>query len=356
MRSENCPLNFRCTRRLLDLFIDQHTFFVCIGMLLPHCSDSMGAPLLHNCALTEAVISSRLCTIPGTVCPFNPTIVPYHDGYMLIFREDRVSPRKIHSRIGWSYMDKNLSNPTPAKFFGVPSSRVEDPRAILCNHQLMLITARNTPPYVQQALTAIDLNTKNIIQDELLTYTGSPLEKNWTPYIHTNKYGEEKLYYIYNHNPLVIITHHGHDKLIPVVHARSSVALRRLWENQWGKIRGGSPAYLVDGEYVEFFHSSSMANDKKIYYMGALRFQAVYPFTITSITKKPIIGKNFYTAMPGQNSQHDTHKKVLFPAGFVLVQDTAGRPIFHVACGENDVAIRIVTIDKAKLFASMAQL
>ena len=81
--------------------------------------------------------------------------------------------------------------------------------------------------------------------------------------------------------------------------------------------------------------------------MGAYIFKAELPFKILAITPRPIEHSDFYTARHRVENLH-----VIYPAGFVI-ENNEKQSLLHVACGENDTSIRIVTIDKNLLFASM---
>ena len=113
---------------------------------------------------------------------------------------------------------------------------------------------------------------------------------------------------------------------------------------KWGELRGGTPASLVDGEYLAFFHSSiigksAVSNQTEMhhYFMGAYTFSGEPPFQIKKISPSPIIGPNFYT-------KSQTEKKVIFPGGYV-VRDK----YFYLAYGKDDCEIWIATIDREKL-------
>ena len=73
-----------------------------------------------------------------------------------------------------------------------------------------------------------------------------------------------------------------------------------VWEQKWGKIRGGTPALLLpDGSaYLTFFHSRGMVHAHKIntYFMGAYLFAAKPPFGIIYMSSEPIVTPSFYNA------------------------------------------------------------
>lgn len=159
-------------------------------------------------------------------------------------------------------------------------------------------------------------------------------QKNWAPFE-----WEKKLLISYTVNPHEILyanlqngaCYHCYETNSPLE-----------WE--LGTLRESTPAQLVDGEYLSFFHSgtitSSLASwgwDLWHYFMGAYTFSPTPPFQITRFTPEPIVAEGFYT----QSSQW---KRVIFPGGFVVAD-----PYIYVAYGKDDVEMWIATIDKAEL-------
>jgi predicted GH43/DUF377 family glycosyl hydrolase len=116
----------------------------------------------------------------------------------------------------------------------------------------------------------------------------------------------------------------------------------------WGEWRGGTPALLVDGEYLAFFHSSiqtrSPASKGMVmhhYYMGAYSYAGDPPFAMRSATREPIVSEGFYT-------YSSYEKRVIFPGGFAVVGSS-----IYVAYGKDDNELWIATLDKAELKKAM---
>ena len=91
--------------------------------------------------------------------------------------------------------------------------------------------------------------------------------------------------------------------------------------------------------------------------MGALTFEAKPPFYIKRISRYPIIFRDCYTAhnecaepWGGPNVKY-----VLFPGGFVT-EKVNDQGVIVLACGENDRAIRIVTMNKKKLLKNLRKI
>ncbi|MBU6149585.1 MAG: hypothetical protein KGQ54_05265, partial [Verrucomicrobia bacterium] len=111
-----------------------------------------------------------------------------------------------------------------------------------------------------------------------------------------------------------------------------------------------TPCILVDGQYVGFFHSFFRENKKIWYVMGAYTFESSPPFRITACSSHPICFKGMYkTKIKNTGS---TRKPVVFPSGIILAKEE-GRDVLHVACGDNDCGIKIVTFDKEALLKNL---
>jgi len=123
------------------------------------------------------------------------------------------------------------------------------------------------------------------------------------------------------------------------------------WQWKWGLLRGGTPAMLVDGEYLAFFHSTIVTSSDASngvpmfhYYMGAYTFSNDPPFEVTHLTPFPIIAKGFYTELTTSSASPWEPKKVIFPGGYV-VRDKH----LYLAYGKDDQEMWIATIDREKL-------
>jgi predicted GH43/DUF377 family glycosyl hydrolase len=121
----------------------------------------------------------------------------------------------------------------------------------------------------------------------------------------------------------------------------------------WGAIRGGTQALLLDEEhYLSFFHSwidipTIQSNGRKIahYVIGAYMFQAHPPFAITAISPTPIVAENFY-----RPPYYKTWKplRCIFPAGIVIDDN-----YIWISYGRQDHEIWIAKLDKRSLLQSL---
>jgi predicted GH43/DUF377 family glycosyl hydrolase len=108
----------------------------------------------------------------------------------------------------------------------------------------------------------------------------------------------------------------------------------------------------VGGEYLGFFHSCFMDQKSNLlwYVMGAYTFEDQAPFRITGISPYPILFKDIYQTPIIHTGCIE--KRVIFPSGYIL-EKQGDKELIHLACGENDCSVKIVTIDKDKLIQGM---
>ena len=84
--------------------------------------------------------------------------------------------------------------------------------------------------------------------------------------------------------------------------------------------------------------------------MGAYTFAAYSPFKITRISPHPILFKGIYDT-PHQVIANSKIRSI-YPSGFTCEQ-REGKELIHVSCGENDSGIKIISMDKNALLASL---
>lgn len=290
----------------------------------------------------------------------NPSLIKYAGKLLLVFRYCPNLKKPWISVIGVVFLNDKFEPISKPQILNVPGirtspSQTEDARVISCNGQLYLVYNDNMeitypiPPQRRDMhITPLQYENGQFMAGTpiKLTYQAklqySPVEKNWTPFV-------------WNNNLLMIFSITPHDILLPDLLSGSCESIYETksspisWE--WADVlrgspdlRGGTPALLVDGEYLAFFHSSFItrtkaSNDKKMrhYYMGAYTFSANPPFEVTSISPYPIVGKGFYT-------KSNLNKRVIFPGGFIV----SGSNIY-LAYGKDDSEIWIATINKQRL-------
>jgi predicted GH43/DUF377 family glycosyl hydrolase len=303
----------------------------------------------------KIVIHTRKYDFPNFPQAFNPSLIDMGDTFLLTFR---YCPDREHqswmSYIGYVFLDHAL-NPmgepqllnTRAKNSKTPS-QTEDARLFRIRDKIFLIYNDNIDEiffdhYKRRDIfiSQLDFNKdgklqmlsplKLIFQEKYATVTQ---QKNWVPFE-----WNQNLYLSYSIQPHLVLS--------PSLRTSSCyTAYKTESEIKWpyGHIRGGTPAILVDGEYLAFFHSSAKTKSPASYnwklwhyFMGAYAFSAEPPFALTKITEKPIIGADFYT--PSY-----LEKRVIFPGGFV---DRGN--FLYIAYGKDDHEIWIATLDKDQL-------
>ncbi len=127
--------------------------------------------------------------------------------------------------------------------------------------------------------------------------------------------------------------------------------LRNDW--QWGEMRGGTPAVLInDHSYLTFFHSSSHIAHKDVvtYVMGAYLFERNPPFAITHMSAEPIMHETFMDWKLGVTRGWPKVKVdfVTFPVGFIFDSKH-----IYVSYGRNDAESCILTLNRKGLLDSL---
>ncbi len=305
------------------------------------------------------ILDTKQIHIPKYPDAFNPSIVRYQDSILLVFRiRDPLS--KTTNQIGLIELDnkfKPISKPYVVEIRNQISgqSMAQDPRIITIGDELFMVyndmlgSARKG--FRRMLIGKMEFDGKRfyIENPEVLNNfdqeNKSRHEKNWTPFVY-----EDQLMLIYSLQPHTILKPIAFENRCET---QGSTVNKAPWK--YGELRGGSQAFLVGDEYLSFFHSAKemktvQSDGKRIphYFMGAYTFEKDAPHAIKSISKKPIIGKNFYNG-----PSHKTWKplRVVFPGGFIFDD----QHIF-VAYGRQDHEIWIVTMDRAALLKSLDRL
>lgn len=286
---------------------------------------------------------------------FNPSL--HFDGkhFTLTFRHLPDKRRLWHSVIGIVRLDRNLNIVSAPTILNtrqhqpktVPQS--EDARLLEWNGRHYLVYNDNID-FVAAArdqrrdiyLSEISIDTLTLISTTKLLhdrYMETRLwEKNWTPFV-----WKGLLLMVYSIEPHEIIYPN-----LPYGRAQTTYQTSSEIDWEWGSLRGGTPALLVDGHYLSFFHTALHTSSKAApqegkwhYFMGAYTFSAEPPFQITKVSPHPISHSEFY-------KESDAKKRVIYPGGFVDMGDD-----LYVAYGKDDREMWIAIIDKEKLMQSL---
>jgi predicted GH43/DUF377 family glycosyl hydrolase len=306
------------------------------------------------------VLSTKEIVLRQFPNSYNPSLVKFGDGFLMTFRymPDREKQLWL-SDIGVVVLNKNLdpiSEPqllnTRQKFSKTPS-QAEDARIFSFRDRLFVIFNDNTDKIWFSQWERRDMYIAELFHDQGKFFLSPPIklsaenhpfrhvEKNWIPFE-----WDKTLLLSYSITPHEILYPNLLDGTCYFCHQTTSPV---SWN--FGTLRGGTPALLVDGEYLAFFHSSSYMESAVSYgwnlyhyFTGAYTFSANPPFELKKISSKPIVADNFYTASY-------SNKRVIFPGGFAVCDD-----LIYMAYGKDDFEMWIATIDKRALMDSLVSL
>jgi len=303
----------------------------------------------------EIIFDVKDIQIRNVFAPYNASLIENgDDGYLVFFRYDLVRQMHFNSfdaHIGCAWLDEDFKQ-TEREYLKIEtqSCHSEDPRLLKANEDLFLVY--NDGPYEDlrdrkmhiAMLDEMTLQPKNITK---LNSHLSPVEKNWVPFFHDNAIHFE--YQIFTPRKILRLEDPNHSML---THLKNPLENENLfWEKKWGKPLGGTSARLVNGQYLAFFHSKFKDSDGTYWYvMGAYTFEAKPPFRVTSISKEPLLFKGIYQTESINTS--DPRKYVIFPGGFVL-RKHGNKTFLHLACGQNDCAVKVLSMDLDALLDSL---
>jgi FkbM family methyltransferase len=292
--------------------------------------------------------------IPGLKGAYNPSLVDFEDGYLMAFRYDIYKEPiglyldDFYQYIGVILLDENF-NPKSA-WQPCVGNRTYDPRLLRVDDAIYMSFASPAPSDPNSNLSSrLNLCTIDYSESGVFVANRNALnvsfQKKW-----------EKNWVLFNYGKNILLEYQiaPHVILQPCVFDGSCRELtfdqneNNTHDIKWpfGIIRGGTPALLVDGKYLGFFHSSQVDphTKKYTYYVGAYTFLEAPPFTIDQISAAPFVHPDFYSTP--KNAK--TESQVIYPGGFVMKNDK-----ICLCYGENDDAIKIMILDKKKLFASL---
>jgi predicted GH43/DUF377 family glycosyl hydrolase len=289
---------------------------------------------------------------------YNPSIVKTETGYLVAFRNDKGYGGKRQSSLAAARVDPSFRQVGNTVFFHTNHAISEDPRCLCVNGRLYLMYTHTlvwSPYETYTAMAKLNPSTLRLSAGKDLQYHPQHIEKNWVPFAYNDLSGTD-IYFVYSFNPYKVVrlakTSDGAiEQPFPQAEKRDLE-----WESKWGRISGGTPALLVNNEeYLTFFHSYfEPKKNVKWYVMGAYTFSKTPPFQIRRISRYPIIFKKMYrTRMHPKvwfHPKYDFH--VVFPGGFVESKENQ-KDVFHLAFGENDSGLCILTLDKERLLNSL---
>lgn len=269
-------------------------------------------------------------------------------------------PGNYLTYIGCAALDENF-NQTEEEYrvIDTGSQYSEDPRALRVGSSIYLVFNDIHPS--NHNCRTMRIGKLNYEESKLDYVTDldlqiKPIEKNWVPFEYVEN-GEPKVYLGYSINPHKVLKVEDPkvSALSHLVFPNFSTYNKLFWPSLWGDyVKGGTPAKKVDDQYLSFFHAFFLDDNNVAWYtMGAYTFEDTPPFRISAISNYPILYKGIYNSPPLNTA--DPTKKVVFPGGFVEAK-LNGRDVLHVVCGENDSAIKVITMDKEILIKSLKKI
>lgn len=314
---------------------------------------------------------------------FNPSLAVYNNRTLIAYRSGRYNSVV---KFAWMSPDRTyidfkaeLFGLSPWDSLSIPINRLiednrestpfnalqEDPRLLSLSDGTILLTYAvflgnervDGMKGFKQCLNIARYNQaskKLEFQDSLLfnvSFSGKVNQKNWIPFEY-----KESLMFIVSIDPLHIVkctgvsSSNSHLGTLETVYNDTSGQRKLPWKRLYGvPLRGGTPAILVRGVYLSFFHTAShfqYPHQIVTYFMGALTFCPEPPFRHQAVSSLPIAKYNFYS---GQYTNKYTDF-VLFPSGILMDDD--GEHIL-VSFGHQDKDGYLIKIQLTHLLDSL---
>jgi predicted GH43/DUF377 family glycosyl hydrolase len=308
----------------------------------------------HNLAelMDPAILSVKKIEIEGFEEAYNPSIIETEQGPLLSFRITPFPDQLNISYIGVVLLDEHfdqISKPQildTRAYCNLTPSQSEDARLISYQGKIFLCYNDNVDELAMTTKQRRDIFLAELLCDQgqyslapslklihMKEYKKQLWQKNWVPFE-----WKDKLLMSYTVNP--------HEVIVPGLKTGlcAPVHLTKFNEDFWrlGQFRGGTPAQLVNGEYLALFHTGCRIRSEYSkknswhYFMGAYTFSSEPPFEITRITPVPLTHETFY---------HVTkEKKVIFPGGFIVREDA-----LHFVYGKDDHEVWVGTLSLEQL-------
>lgn len=310
--------------------------------------------------IPDFVLETKRIVIPSFPYAFNPSLIRWEGKWLMSFRviSDRKHP--FNSDIGLVWLDDHFTPISPEQILSLRSPdskipcRAEDGRLIEVDHRLYLIYSDCNEEKISKG--GFRVYVSELIPTGNTFYAGQATcikqfpgetkerrEKNWIPFDY-----QGNLLLAYSLSPLLVLSP---DLDLGSAETFSLSREKLTWD--LGEIRGGTPALMIDGQYLTFFHSSTELASvhsfgKKIshYFMGALTFSPLSPFSVEKISPEPIIANGFYEGE--YYKPYWKPMRIIFPCGFVYDDD-----FIWVTYGREDHEMWVVKLDKKGLLMSL---
>jgi len=310
--------------------------------------------------IPDFVLETKRIVIPSFPYAFNPSLIRWEGNLLLCFRVIPNRRDPFTSQLGLVWLDEHFEPTSPAQLLPLrdPDAKIpcraEDGRLIQVGQRLYLVYSDCNASQISKGgfrmyvaeLTHVDgqfVVSDTICLAQFPGETKQCREKNWTPLDH-----QGNLLLAYRLNPLLVLS--------PDLDEGSATLVSTSQEDvtwDWGEIRGSTPALMLNGQYLTFFHSSlelatSHSFNEKIphYFMGALTFSPEPPFALQKISPEPVVAEGFYEGQFYRPYWRRT--RVIFPCGFIYDED-----FIWVAYGREDHEMWVVKLDKKGLLGSL---
>ncbi len=312
----------------------------------------------------DFIIETKRLIIPNHPHAFNPSIVRWQGKLFMSFREVAASRVRnsfnMESYLMITELDESFNVIKKPQRIPVTNlkklSMLDDGRLLTVGSKLYFIYSGNQNDFLSEEgfrLYVAELEYEKghfyVVHNECLSdfEDNNPhrREKNWVPFD-------------YHEVPLLAYSIAPHKILCPLLNGTGRCETYTtnqpsiVWE--WGELRGGTPAIIIDNKYyLSFFHSSiehisqhSNGKPSLHYYMGAYLFDLEPPYRIKKVSPEPIVGRGFYHGL-----EYEPYWKtvnVIFPCGLIIENNT-----IWVSYGRQDHEAWIMRIDKEKLLKSL---
>lgn len=163
---------------------------------------------------------------------------------------------------------------------------------------------------------------------------GNHVEKNWVFFEHV-----DFIYFIYQCHPQQIVVRWTGEK--------ESELITDAPKWPYGPIHGGTLPVPYEGKWLRFFHSpldNDPGEQRRRYFMGALLMDPDPPFTITHVSRKPVLYGSEIGPVKRKDCPLHFKPNVVFPGGIL-----ARNGYWLVALGVNDSACCIAKIKPEEL-------
>lgn len=292
----------------MQRFVSLIVIYVLAFLILFRIQVADALPFISSFLDSDCIITTKKIYVKGYPQAWNPSLIRAKQGLLLTFRITPDSDNKNISYIGIVMLNEEfepISEPwiLNSRHFGAAPSQSEDARIFRSQDKIYIIC--NDNPHV----TSPSRKHHRDMYVAELTYSNGKFtlgpakmlfhkehrktikwQKNWVPF----EWGDSFLIG-YSMIPHMILSP---DSITGECTPKYCAPKVGNWK--WGMPRGGTPAILVDGEYLAFFHSSLFMKSVVSpnapmwhYFMGAYTFSPNPPFQITSISPYPLIARDF---------------------------------------------------------------